>query len=133
MDENLQRLTRALRSERCPARALDKVQQQIAARRTPVHTFRLRAVVVALGLAAVATMILIRFWPISRPTEPVLASVPAPVDQARVAREASFAMAYVARVLLEAKEHNETVLLNEAVPRLRSGFETASKIIQTKL
>jgi hypothetical protein len=133
MDQNLQRLARALRTERCPARVRDKVQQQIDRHGRPVHPIRLRAFGVALCLAAVAALGAHRYWPIGHATRPLPPPPSAQADQARVAREASLALAYIGGVLLEAKEHNQTVLLNKAVPRLRSSFETASKIIQTKL
>jgi len=133
MDENLQRLANELRTELCPARVLDKVREQIGQRRQPVHPFRLGAVGVALCLAAVATVVAIRSWFNERPAGLLETPSSARAEQVRVAREASLALAYIGGVLLEAKEHNEKVLLNEAVPRLRSGFEAASKIIQTKL
>jgi hypothetical protein len=133
MDENLQRLARELRTERCPARVLDQVQQQIARRGPPIHRFRLAAAGVAVCVAAVALVVTLRFWPGGRTAGRVEAPPSARAEHVRVAREASLALAYIGGVLLEAKEHNETKLLNEAVPRLRSGFEAASKIIQTKL
>jgi hypothetical protein len=133
MDENLQRLARELRTERCPARVLDRVQEQIARDRQPACRFHLGAVGVALGVAAVAAAVVLRFGPEARHAGPLEAVSSARADQVRVAREASLAMAYIGGILLEAKEHNQTVLLNEAVPRVRASFEAASKIIQTKL
>jgi hypothetical protein len=133
MDENLQRLARELRTERCPARVLDRVQERIARDGQPAHRFHLGAVGVALCVAALATMAALRFWPDSRHGEPLEPPSSARAEQVRVAREASLALAYIGGVLLEAKEHNQTVLLNEAVPRVRASFEAASKIIQTKL
>ncbi|MHC1763517.1 MAG: hypothetical protein AB9869_04305 [Verrucomicrobiia bacterium] len=72
-------------------------------------------------------------WPNREIQETAPAVVSSRPDHTRVVHEAGVALGYIGAVLLEAGQHTESVLLNEAVPPLRTGFEKARKTIESRM
>lgn len=133
MDENLQRLARQLRMEKCPSNVLENVKSRIAQRRKPGRPLVLRSVVVAFGMTMLMAGLVVWRWPIREVQETAPAVVSQQPDRVQVVHEAGLALGYIGAVLLEAGQHTESVLLNEAVPPLRTGFEKARKTIESRM
>lgn len=133
MDENLQRLTEELRAERCPRRVLENVASRIARRPRPIHQFLFRGLGFAGCVAALLTILAVWHRPNRVPEGPSQAVIRSQADQVRVAEEAGMALSYIGNVLMEAGEHTENILLDEAFPPLRNGFEAATKSIKNRL
>jgi hypothetical protein len=126
MDDQLQRLARELRDETCPRAVLDKVAERIARDRAASGRSRYRLT------RAIASLLLIgaiTIWQWQARREGHLATVAlaakAEADRALVIQQIRGALVYVGQVLLEAAVHSEEIILNEAVPPLRNGFQTA--------
>ncbi len=132
MDPHLQRLIRELRAERCPPRVLEKVKSRLTTGSGTFDWFRFRAVGFAACLAALLAVLLVWRWPDGDVQSPSQASLPRQTDAVQVAGEAGAALAYIGSVLLEAGKHTENVLLEDAVPPLRSGIEAVSKTLKSK-
>lgn len=134
MDDRLQRLTRELRSEKCPPHVLAKVQERIACeQKSPFAGFGFPALA---GLAVVLMLaVIVGVFQLTRELKPV----PTPVQQARVstsdparvAAEAKLSLACIGHILLEAAHHSESVVLEKAIPPLTSGFKTVQTTLKT--
>lgn len=136
MDDHVQRLVQALRAEKCPMRVLENVAARIAEKRRTAWKLAWMPIGFAVGLAALLAFVGIWRWPGQDTPGPLQASQPSPAeqaDQARVVEEAGTALAFIGSVLLEAGQQTETILLEQAVPPLRSGFENAAKTITDRL
>lgn len=133
MDENLQRLARQLRMEKCPSAVLENVKSRIAQRRKAGRPLGSRPVVFAFCMTVLMAGLIVWRWPNRDIQENAPAIVSSQPDRARVVHEAGVALGYIGAVLLEAGQHTESVLLNEAVPPLRTGFEKARKSIESRL
>ncbi len=131
MDENLQRLVRALREEKCPRRVHDAVAQEIAAQSPTVGRFR-----PALALAAVMVIVLgclaIWRWPVAdAPQRQPELAVQAPPDTTQVVAQAEGALGFIGHILIEAGAHSERAISQETVSPLRNSLEnTKQKISQ---
>ena len=125
MDQDLQRLVRELRKERCPQRVLDRVAQRVCAQPRPRSRlgYKIAAVAAALallcGLAVWRRPMVGEAWRYHEPARR------ASLARARVAEEARGALGYVGCFLLDASARSEKIVLNEAVPPLRNSFATA--------
>jgi hypothetical protein len=131
MDENLQRLVRALREEKCPRRVHDAVARDIAAQRATAGRFR-----PALALATVMVIVLacVAIWrwtaadaPQSRPQ----LVEQSPRDAMQIVAQAEGALGFIGHILIEVGAHSETAISQEAVSPLRNSLEnTKQKISQ---
>lgn len=133
MHENLQRLAKELRAERCPRRVLENVQSQIEQRTSSRPWFGFRTAALAMSLALMLGALTFWRWPSRDVNRPVPEVVTAPADHVQVAQQAGVALGYIGTVLLKTGEHTESVLLNNAVPQLRNGLDAVSKTIKAKL
>jgi hypothetical protein len=133
MDPNLQRLARELRAERCPQCVLENVASRIVSKPSPVHWFQLSTVGFAVCIAALVAVLAVWRWPNREARGPSPSVTPSRADQVRVAEQAGAALGYIGTVLLDAGKRTETIVVNEVVPPLRSGFDAASKTIKNKM
>ncbi len=133
MHEDLQRLIQELRAEKCPPRIFEWVAQRRACRAARRSRFRMASAVAAVGLATLLAVVLV--WRRSNREAVSLSQESAPnrAQQVRVAEEAVAALAYIGNVLREAGEHTQNILLNEAVPPLRSGVQAVGKTTKNKI
>jgi hypothetical protein len=111
---------------------VEEVQARIDRQRLPVARLGMRMGVIGLAmtLPVILAALLVWHWPSRSPSQTARASH---ADQVCVAQQAGVALGYIGSVLLEAGRHSENVLLKEAVPPLRNGFEATSKILNNKL
>lgn len=124
MDENLQRLTRALREETCPASVHEGVARRIAAEKAgggrlrPLFAFAI-AIIVVLGCLAVWR------WPgtVSQRGQPQITAQP-PLTSEQVVAEAEQALASIGGVLLQAGVYSQQTISEEAVPPLRNSLDS---------
>jgi len=133
MNENLQRLTRALRAERCPPRILETVQSRIAREPASAHAYRLSMAAFAVCLFALAAVLAFWAWPNRDVRSLSQTAVTNHADQVRVAQEAGAALGYIGSLLMDAGKHTQNALVNDAAPPLWSGFEAVSKTLNKKL
>ncbi|GEM_PF-998474 len=125
MDENLQRLVRDLRKERCPASVLENVSRRISAERPASGRFRYvnAGAITALVLLSIAV---IWQWQINREDRtPAPLAAATEINRSKTAEEAGTALAYIGQILLEASGRSKDVILKDAVPPLRNSFEIA--------
>lgn len=133
MQEDLPRLARKLRNERCPRRVIDAAVQRIAAETPPPSRLHY-AVPATLVLAGVVLLcsLLVR----SHLTGDNAGQQRQWVEQQtqrriQVARQAETALGLIGSVLLDAGAQSETVISDRAIPPLRNGLQTAKdKIIR---
>jgi len=125
MDDHLQKLTRELRSEKCPPTVLARVRDQIAREPRPRNP---RVAFAALVGAAVVLLVVFSVVP-PRREHPPLALPASPEEIAaantvRVAEETAMSLACIGQVMLAAGVHGEDVLRKAALPPLRSSWNT---------
>ena len=133
MQEDLPRLARKLRNERCPRRVIDAAVRRIAAETPPPSRLHY-AVPATLVLAGVVLLcgLLVR----SHLTGDNAGQQRQWVEQQtqrriQVARQAETALGLIGSVLLDAGAQSETVISDRAIPPLRNGLQTAKdKIIR---
>jgi ABC-type transporter Mla MlaB component len=129
MDRELQRLAGELRRETCPPKVLETVARRLERLAGRERRSRFRAAAVAAGLVLCGTVAFWQ-WQTRRDAQRQAAWVQsAPVDRAQIAEQAGGALAYLGHILLQASARSEHVILKEAVPPLRNGFQTANKIV----
>ena len=131
MDENLQRLARGLRAERCPPHVLEKVQARISWKtRSPSRLW----VTGSFGVSAlvILALLVVVGWPGRKTAAPSLSAVSTQADRVRVAEQTGAALGYVGLVLIQAGKQTKTILLNEAAPPVRRGLEAARESIKNK-
>lgn len=130
MDQDLQRLTRELRKEKCPQRVLDEVARRISAQASeaPASAAYPRLLTTALITAALVIACGLVIWhpSPSGPAQPHLAPAAGPtLDRTQVIRQAEGTLGYIGCILLDAGSHTERIVLNQAVPPLRNSLVTA--------
>jgi ferric-dicitrate binding protein FerR (iron transport regulator) len=129
MDENLQRLTRELRKETCPQRVLDEVARRISAQTRRPGRFRYGIAGALAGLMLLCGLALWQ-WPTGADRHQRLhQAAGSKMDNAQIAEQAEGALGCIGRVLLDAGSQSEKVILQGAVPPLRSSLETAKNKI----
>lgn len=124
MSQDLSRLTRALREEKCPQRVLDEVERRIS--QSAPRRFRW-----ALPLAVAAVVLVVAgffVWQgrIDR-TAPRQAkgSMSPQSNPAQIASQTENALNLMGSVLIDAGARSERIIVAQAVPPLRDGIETA--------
>jgi len=124
MDQDLQRLIRDLRAEKCPQRVLDEVAKRIREQQRPTRRIGYRIAAITAALALLCGLAL---WP--RPTVREARRHPEQVgtslERAQVAAETRGALGYIGGVLIAASAHTEQIVLNQALPPLRNSFSNA--------
>jgi hypothetical protein len=133
MDEKLQQLARELRKETCPQRVLDEVARRISGQAPPPNRFRYG---IAAGFAALVVLCGLALW--RWPTgagSPRASKVTQreAIDRVQVARQVEGTFAYIGQVMVDASAHSEKVILNDAVPQLRSSLETVKNKIMNHI
>jgi hypothetical protein len=133
MHENLQRLTHALRAEKCPPGVLERVQTRITRHRASRQRISLPSTALAVSMGVLAVFLAVWVWP-HRITQSLKhPNIARHADRIRVAKEAGAALGYIGTLLLNVGEQAQNALVNDAVPPLRSGLETVSKTLNQKL
>jgi hypothetical protein len=124
MDQDLQRLARELRNEKCPQRVIDEVTRRISLqpRQRGLGSFKIASVTALLAL--LCGLAIWRRPPVGE--APHLQQVArANVARAQVAAEAQDALGYIGVVLRDAGAQTRKIVLNQAVPPLRNSLATA--------
>ncbi len=133
MDEFLKTAIDRMRSERCPDYVLQKVNQQVAGdlqRTARKNLVRLRLVVATLILLMGAAFYFLQPGP-SR--DAVVAQLENPgTSPDRTTHEIYASLASIGLVLQEAGNRSGTIILQETLPLLRQGLETAKNAIRLK-
>lgn len=133
MDEDLQQLARELRKETCPQKVLDEVARRISAQTPAPNRFRY-GIATATAVFVVLCGIALLRWPASQDVQPASKLEPKQdIDRALVARQVEGTFAYIGQVMVDASEHSQKVILNDAVPQLRNSFETAKNKIMNRI
>ena len=131
MDKDLQRLTRELREETCPASVHAAVARHIANEKAGAPRFR-PALAFAIATVVILGCLAVWRWPVeeSLPGEPRIAAQPA-LTSDQVVAQTEHALASIGCVLLEAGVHSQQTISQEAVPPLRNSLkDTKSKLSQ---
>lgn len=125
MHQDLQRLTRELRSETCPQRVLDEVYCRIAAERSARGRFWY---LFAGATGCVCLLVGLLFWP----QQPAEVGVQAAyqdshghVDTARVTADVQGALGCIGTILRDAGVRSEAIILKGTVSPVRNSLETA--------
>jgi hypothetical protein len=134
MDQELQRLKRLLREEKCPRHVLQKLERKIIHDRNRSRP-RKNFTKLLLPVGALAAVVLAMFmWrpplEVQIPAEP--ATVPV-IDHAQVVQETKFSLACIGLVLLEAANSSETIIKERAVSPLRDGLEKITEPFSKQL
>jgi hypothetical protein len=116
MDPQLQRLIGELREETCPSAVLERVHDRISREGKAGRTWRYQ---LGWSMAMVAAVFAIGFWQWHARQEAQRSA------RTLVIQQTYGALALIGQTLLEAAAHTENALLEEAVPPLRNGLETA--------
>ena len=133
MHEDLQQLARELRKETCPQRVLDEVARRISVESPSPNRFPYR-IAAALGALAVLCGIFLWRWPAGKESHSASEIVQSDaIDRGLVVRQAEGTLAYIGQVMVQAREHSEKVILNDAVPQLRNSYETAKNKIMNRI
>lgn len=133
MDEHLQRLIQELRAEKCPPPVLQSVARRRARRPVSLRRLRTASAVAVVCLAALLAAVMVWRRPNHDADTPSQAFAANRAQQVRVAEQAVATLGYIGNVLLEARKHTENILLNEAIPPLRSGVKAPGKTRQNKI
>lgn len=129
MDENLQRMTRALRGETCPASVHAEVARRIAAEKAAAGRFR-PAWAFAIAMVVILGCLAVWRWPVAQPPEPQFVAQPTLTSE-QVVAQAEHALASIGCILLEAGAHSRQMISEEAVPPLRNSLDnTKNKLSQ---
>jgi hypothetical protein len=132
MDSELQKLIRHLQEVKCPPSVLDRVAEQIPREKTPKRSLGF-SVAWAISIACLISAVALWQWNVRQEAQRLAAKIVA--DRARaeralvVVQQTREAFGYIGQALLRAAAHTENVLLKEAVPPLRNGFETVKNKI----
>ncbi len=132
MDDQLQKLTRRLREERCPPSVLECVRREAANERTHgAHRCRL----VGAGLAACALIVMLFTITSKKESEMVteIAIQTSLEEEEQTVREIKASLTVVGYSLIDAGERTRSALSKRLKPRLVRGFEQATQTIIEKL
>ncbi len=126
MDQELQKVIRQLQDEKCPPAVLERLTQRISREKPPTRSLRsILAWAVSIGFL-LGTVVLLQ-WRAHHEAERAAAEIAAAqarANRALVVQQTELAFAYIGKAVNRAAAHTENVLLKEAVPPLRNGFET---------
>lgn len=132
MQHHLQRLIHELRAEKCPLDVVESAKARIGLKRRSPGVLSLATAGFAVGVVALA-LFLILHWPERAPANPTYASLSKHDGHVRVAQETGLALGYIGNVLLDAGQHSQTILFEQAGPVLQNGLETVGKTLNDKL
>lgn len=126
MHDPMRRLISELREEKCPQVVLDRVEHRVREsklyRHSPFPFVWALATILIIGAATAA-------W-FGQAQRREIDEARAHAERAQIVAQTQGALAYIGQILLETVAHNEQTILNEAMPPLRNGFETAkNKVI----
>jgi hypothetical protein len=131
MHPDLQRLTRALRSETCPQKVLDAVGQRLAAERPAPSPFRHLLAGAAACACLIAGLWLWQRQPAAGDARTAYRDHAGRVDTARVTADAEGALGCLGLILRDAGVRSEAIILRGTVSPVRNSLETAkSKLIK---
>ena len=131
MDDRLQRLTRSLRSEKCPPHVVTQVRERIASERR-ANSPSLRLPVWASGLVVLVAVAVVGFE-LSRSDKTdsysPASNTTVEIDRKAVAEEVQLSLACIGHVLIEAGNRSGTVIHQKMLPPLLNSLRTAQESI----
>lgn len=133
MDENLKRLTRELRSVKCPPEVLARVHREIDREKSPSSRPRLAVLAVAAAALVLTAILVLQRGAAPNPEETAMPGNMTQADAQRVIDETQISLAYIGAALIKAGDHSEAVISKQIMPPLRGGFEKAAKTILNQM
>lgn len=124
----LQELIRRLQEEKCSSAVLDRVSRRVSRGNAPARVWRRPSLAWAASIACLVGVAALWQWDVRRDARRAAAQTSA--ERALVVQQSQEAFGHIAHALLRVAAQTEDVLLKDAVPPLRDGFETVkSKVI----